>query len=140
MWSMCYFFYQYNNLKIFFGIISNRQKTPVVVIFVWVIFNYKNAVRSKIRLNKLNCNYWASRLSDFRTIVPLDYRTFGLLGFLTIGPLDYWAFGLLGLRTIGPTPVQVYYKRNKDMDFWSKCTNQRLPGACNRSPGFQFDI
>ena len=63
----------------------------VVVIFVWVTFNYKKAVRFKIILSKLNCNYCAFGLSDFRTIGQFDYQTFGLLGFWTIGSSAYWA-------------------------------------------------
>jgi hypothetical protein len=86
MWSMCYFFINIKIRRMFWDSIQLLEK-PVVVIFVWVIFNYKKAVRFKIILNKLNCNYWA----------------FGLLGFQSIGPLDYWAFGLSDLRTIGPS-------------------------------------
>ena len=78
--SQCVFFNQYNNLKNFFQIVSNCQKNPVVVIFVWVTFNYKKAIRFKIILNKLNCNYWALGLSDLRTIGSSDYWDFGLLG------------------------------------------------------------
>ena len=63
----------------------------MVVIFVWVTFNYKNAVRFKVNLNKLNCNYETFGQSDLRTIGPSDNRTFGLLGLRTIGPSDYWA-------------------------------------------------
>jgi len=42
----------------------------VVVIFVWVTFNYKKVVRFKIILNKLICNYWAFGVSELRTIGP----------------------------------------------------------------------
>ena len=58
---------------------------------IWVTFNYKNAVRFKIILNKLNCHYWAFGLSDPRTIGPSDYWVFGLLGFRTNGLSDNWA-------------------------------------------------
>jgi len=68
----------------------------------------------KIILNKLNCNYWAFWLSDFRTIGPSDYRIFGLLDFRTIGPSDYWAFGLSDLRTIGPS------------DYWADTGHRKI--------------
>ena len=101
--DQCVFINQYNNLKKFFQIISNCQKNPVVVIFVWVTFNYKKAVRFKIILNQLNCNYWAFRLSDL----------------WTIRPSDYWAFGLSGLQTIGQTLLSVCNLQTQ----WFLCYN-----------------
>jgi hypothetical protein len=61
----------------------------MVVIFVWVTFNYKKEVRFKIILNKLNYNYWTFGQSDLRTIGPSDYRAFGLSGLRTIGPSPF---------------------------------------------------
>jgi hypothetical protein len=86
--SVLFFFF--SNITIWRILLDSIQslEKPVVVILIWVTFNDKKAVRFKIILNKLNCNYWAFGLSYLRTI----------------GPSDYWAFGLSGLRIVGPTP------------------------------------
>ena len=73
-------------------ILNNHLTNPRHDIHVEVTYLVlSNNVRFKIILNKLNCNYWAFGLSDFRTMGPSVYRTFGLLGFRNIGPSDYWA-------------------------------------------------
>ena len=54
-----------------------------------------------------NALLWTIFWKVIRTIGPLDYWAFGLLGIRNIGHSVYRAFGLLDLRTIGPSDYWV---------------------------------